>query len=365
MTLNGKGFYIWQLWNCEDSDPDAIATLAKAADFSHVLIKVTDGTRTYNFDREQQFDRVPPVARALRAKGIQIWGWQYIYGQNPLGEARKAIQRVVGLELDGFVVNAEKEYKASGMDKAASQYMKELRNGLPGIPIGLSTYRFPKLHPQFPYSKFLERCDINMPQVYWMGASNPDEQLVRSMQQYEDISPVRPMIPTGFAFKESSYEPKPGEPSLFLKTAQEQRLTAANFWSWDSARRYLPEIWNEIRDYPWPSTPQPKDITQLYIDALNTHDPAEAAGLYTSEGVHVNASRTVQGLEPIQDWYSTLINQTLPNATFSLTGLGGKDNTRYMTWSATSSEGEVKDGYDTLGLLDGKIAYHYTFFTIN
>ena len=364
INLNGKGFFIWQLWNTENEDPDAIATLAKEADLSHVLIKVADGVNIYNFDRERQRDRVPPVARAFRAQGIQVWGWQYIYGDNPLGEARRAAQRVESLELDGFVIDAEREYKESGKDVAARQYMQELRGALPDTPIALATYRYPLLHPQIPYAEFLARCDLNMPQVYWMGSSNPDVQLLKSLQQYENISPVRPMVPIGFAFKESGYQPAPGEVSLFMKTAQEQRLTAANFWSWDSSRKHLPDIWNEIRDYPWPSQAQPKDITQLLIDALNTHNPAHVAALYTEQGVHVNASRTVPGIEAITDWYTSLLTQLLPNANFSLTGLGGTGNARHMTWSATSSLGEVLNGNDTLGLLDGEIAYHYTYFTV-
>ena len=364
MTLTGKGMFIWQLWNVEDEDPNVIASLAHEANFSHVIIKVADGPWTYNYNKELQYDRVPPVAMALRAKGIEVWGWQYIYGDNPLSEARRAAQRVDGLGLDGFVIDAESQYKESGKNVAARQYMKELRGALPSTPLALATYRYPKVHPQLPYVEFLKHCDLNMPQVYWQGSHNPDVQLVRSIKEYESLSVVRPMIPIGFAFKESGYKPEPGEVSLFMRTAQEQRLTAANFWSWDSSRRYLPHIWNEIRDYPWGTNPQPKDITQQYIDALNTHDPAKVADLYSSEGVHVNAARTVQGNGALQDWYSTLLNQILPNGNFSLTGLGGTDNRRYMTWSATSNLGEVLDGSDTLGLLDGKIAYHYTYYTI-
>lgn len=365
MTLNGKGFYLWQIWNCEGGDADRIAELAADAGLSHVMIKVADGTWIYNYDREEHYDMVPPVARALRARGIQVWGWQYVYGENPVGEARKAVQRVKELELDGFVADVEKEFKADGMKKVARTYMQELREGLPDLPVALSTYRYPNLHPQIPYSELLTYCDINMPQVYWMGSHNPDAQLMKSMQQYDAISPVRPMVPTGFAFKESGYRPEPGENTLFMKTAQEQRLTAANFWSWDSCRRYLPSIWEEIKNYPWSSDPLPKDITQQYIDALNSGDATTVEGLYATEGVHVNAERTVQGPDAIRGWYRSLLSETLPGGTFTLTGLGGTGSRRYMTWSAVSSAGEVKNGNDTLGLLDGKIAYHYTFFTVN
>ncbi|MBW8012669.1 MAG: nuclear transport factor 2 family protein [Chloroflexi bacterium] len=363
MSLDGKGFYIWRIENCDGGDPLAIASAARNADLSHVLIKVANATRTYNFDEERGIDLVPPVASALRAEGIQVWGWQYIYGEDPLGEARKALQRVQELELDGFVVNAENEFKESGKDVSARTYMRELRNSLQDIPIGLSTYRFPAIHPQFPYSDFLRFCDINLPQVYWMGATNPEAQLIKSMRQYQNIDPVRPMIPTGFAFSEYGYEPNLGEPSRFLDTAKELNMSAANFWSWDNCRQRIPDIWDEIRDYPWPSLAPQKDITQRYIDALNTRDPVQVAALYNEDGVHVNATRTVRGLAGLLGWYNTLFNEILPNATFTLTGFSGSGNSRHMTWSAESSVGPVQNGNDTFGLQNDKIGYHYTFFT--
>ena len=365
MTLDGKGFYIWRIENCDGGNAQIIASEAKRADLSHVLIKVANETRTYNVDRETNIDLVPPVANALRAQGIQVWGWQYIYGENPIGEARVAAQRVLELGLDGFVVNAEKEFKESGKDVSARRYMRELRDALPDTPIGLSTYRFPTIHPQFPYSEFLEKCDINLPQVYWMGASNPEAQLIRSMRDYQNIQPVRPMIPTGFAFSEYGYEPNPGEPSRFMDTAKELNQTAANFWSWDSSRSRIPEIWNEIRDYSWPSNAPQRDITQRYIDVLNTNDPVQVAGLYSETGVHVNATRTVQGLAGLLGWYNTLFTQILPNATFTVTGFSGTGNSRHLTWSAVSSAGLVQNGNDTFGLLNDQIAYHYTFFTVS
>jgi len=55
----------------------------------------------------------------------------------------------------------------------------------------------------------------------------------------------------------------------------------------------------------------------------------------------------------------------LPNATFELTGYSGTGNSRHLTWTATSSAGQVTNGNDTFGLMNGKIGYHYTFFTVS
>ncbi len=106
MTLLGKGYYIWQIWNCEGGDPVAIASKAKSAGLSHVLVKIADGILLYNVDKNSKQDLVPPLIEACRREGIQVWGWHYIRGNNPVGEARIAVQRSLALGVDGYVIGA-------------------------------------------------------------------------------------------------------------------------------------------------------------------------------------------------------------------------------------------------------------------
>ncbi|MCJ7536339.1 MAG: hypothetical protein MUO57_12475, partial [Anaerolineales bacterium] len=87
-TLQGKGYFIWKIPSCENGDPQMIADLAHQAQLTHVLIKIADGVNSYNI--YEGVDLVPPVARKLRELGIQVWGWHYVRGDNPLGEAHKA-----------------------------------------------------------------------------------------------------------------------------------------------------------------------------------------------------------------------------------------------------------------------------------
>jgi hypothetical protein len=91
--IKGKGFFTWKIPRCENGDPYAIAAEAKSANFSHVLIKVADGTTTYNGSWGIDEDFITPVVDVLKSQGIQVWGWHYIYGYNPIGEVNKAIQR--------------------------------------------------------------------------------------------------------------------------------------------------------------------------------------------------------------------------------------------------------------------------------
>ena len=366
--INGKGMFIWKLYRCEGGNPQAIAHIAAQAGLSHVIIKIADRTGIFNYDWKHHRDLVPPVVRALKAKGIEVWGWHYIYGEDPVGEARIAARRTRQLGLTGYVIDAEIEFSAAGMAKKARTYMNALRNNMPSnVLIGLSSFRFPSYHPSFPWREFLDQCDFNMPQVYWLNAHNPGAQLTRSAREFRAMYPYQPLLAVGATVKYSSWAPTPGEIKEFMQTAIHLGIPAVNFWEWYQARNKLdPSIWKTIADFEWPDNipGPPKDITVKYIAALNTHNPDTVTALYTDRAVHVNTMRTITGRAAIRSWYASLFNNILPHATFRLTGRSGTGNSRHFTWEATSSAGVVRNGNDVFGLLDGRIAYHYTFFTV-
>src|SRR3972149_406668 len=364
--LEGKGMYLWVISRVEAGNPNAIAEVARQAGLSHVLIKVADGSGPYNIDKKTNLDTVPAVVAALRQQGIQPWGWQYIYGRNADTEARIAIQRVQQFNLDGFVVNAEKEFKEKGMESVARRYMQQLRAGLPNTPIALSSFRYPSMHRPLPFETFLEYCDLNMPQVYWVKAYNPGQQLVKSLREYQSLKIWRPYLPTGAAYGEHGWRATPDQVSQFLQAVKDNDPPGANFWERDYPRQNKSALWNPVKNFPWPTTPQekPVEITIRFLEALNSNDPVKVTSLYSPSGVHVTAQRTVQGSQAILGWYNTLLRNTLPNARFEVTGTSQTNDLRTITWRAESSSGRVLDGKDSLGVKNEKIAYHYTYFTV-
>ncbi|HPS41789.1 MAG TPA: nuclear transport factor 2 family protein [Anaerolineaceae bacterium] len=365
MTLKGKGMMIWKIPDCEGGRASAIAGVAAACGFSHVLIKIANETRPYNTD-SQGNDLILPVADALRSKGIQVWGWHYIYGYNPVGEAAIAISQVKRLALDGYVIDAEAEFKLPGRDKVARTFMTELRKGLPTTPVALSTYRWPSYHPTFPYVAFLEKCDYNMPQVYWMSAHNPDYDLKRSVTEFKAINPYRPVIPTGPAFYEGNWAPTDKEVILFMDTAKSLGLTAANFFSWDYARTKLVPVWNAIANYNWPGElpPPVDDITDDIFECLNSGNAPALADLYAPNAVLVTPEFTFQGTDKIKTYYERLMINRLPQGNYTRTSRNSSGPTIHYTWTCTSYRARVNNGSDTLGLKDNKIVYHYSHFSV-
>ena len=366
MSLQGKGWFIWQIPRCEGGAPEAIAHQAAGAGLTHVLIKVAERTFGVGFDKNGR-DLVPPIVDALRARGIEVWGWHYIYGDSPTGEASIAVKRCTELRLDGYVIDAESEFKLPGKAAVARTFMNALRAGLPNLPVALSSYRYPSLHPQVPWKDFLEKCDLAMPQVYWEQAHNPDQQLVRSGAEFADaalVGWVRPFVPTGSAYGVGNWKASPDELKRFLNKAVSLSLPAVNFYSWDYATSPTnTAMWGTVASFKWPGA-QPQDLVNRFFTALNSGDVERVVGLYHIDAGHVTAERTVIGVDALRVWYTDLLQTKLPGAQFAVQDVSGEGISWRVTWTATSAAGAVLDGDDTFGLRDGLIQYHYTFFTL-
>lgn len=364
MALFGKGFYIWQIARTEGGVPATIANVGAQAGLTHALIKIADGDHGYNINSTTGADLVAPLVNAFRARGIESYGWHYVYGYDPVAEADIAIARIHQTGVAGYIIDAEDEYKAPGRETAARTFMARLRAALPNLPIVLSSYRYPTYHPDLPWQAFLESCDYNMPQVYWVEAHNPGAQLTRCLREFQAITPYRPIIPTGSAYLQGSWMPTPADVTEFLNTARSLNMQAANFWEWYHTRIFLPELWQTISAYDWSGGVSEEDMPDRLIAALNSRSPEAAAALYDANAVHVTNARTIQGSAAILQWYWTLLTTTLPGATFTLGAESGQPGSRRFTWTAASVAHSVNDGEDSLGMVDGKIVYHYTRFTV-
>jgi len=236
--LWGKGFWIWKLERCEGGNPQAIAEKAKSAGLAHILVKIADGSSPYNGD-------IWPLVDTLRAAGIGVWGWQYTYGTDPgpKEEAEFAVSRVRQFGLDGFVIDAEVEYK--GHPERATEYMNALRDGLPDIPIALSSFYLPDYHPEFPWREFLDKCDLSMPQVYWY-TRDPIEALEKSLAQHGRFG--KPIFPTGAAYRMTDTSATPNQIQRFLEKAWDEGLPGVSFWSWQHATA---DMWEVIKEFAW------------------------------------------------------------------------------------------------------------------
>jgi ketosteroid isomerase-like protein len=369
--LTGKGWFIWQVARCEHGIPAAIADKAAAAGLSHVLLKVAERMYSYGIDRKGH-DLVAPVATALRERGIQVWGWHYVYGDKPGDEAQRAVQRAREVGLDGYVIDAEAPYKAPGKAEAARQFMAQLRSGLPrDTPVALSSYRYPSYHREFPWKAFLETCDFVMPQVYWQESHNPATQLARSLKEFarqDLVGVVRPVVATGSAYGVGNWSVSAADLYEFLLEAQRHGMPAVNFYSWDWAG--VPDqrdLWDTVARFDWKAITDDltaDKVVRQFFAALNACDLPALGRLYAANAGHVTAERTRFGPGEIVAWYQNLLDKVLPEAVFTLEAMEGSGNSRHARWTAANSSGLTAEGDDTFGILNGHIQFQYTRFTV-
>ena len=361
MALVGKGYYIWKVKYCENGDPIRITDLAKKANLSHVLVKVADGAFPYNIDNDTGFDYARAIIRQLQAANISVWGWHYVYGSYPDQEAEIAVKRTLELGLDGFVVDAESDYENPSKAPAASRYMNILRSNLGSLPIALSSFRYPSYHARFPWQNFLERCDYNMPQVYWIHAhNNAGEQLRRSVNEFKNLHPFRPIIPTGPAYKEHGWIPTESEILEFMQVAKNLNLPAVNFWYWEGCRRDTPHFWELVKDYQYKTQVQEASFPERYVNALNSRNVNSVIDFYANDAIHIHSNGAVRGREAIQPLIDSLLND-YPDVQFALLSQSNTNNIYNFHWKTLNNPGAQIEGRNTIGLSNNKINYHYAF----
>ena len=92
-------------------------------------------------------------SQALHAQGLHVCAWQFVYGDDPLGEAAQGASAVAA-GADCLVIDAETHYE--GKYAQAQQYVAALRAAVgPAYPIGLTSFPYVDYHPRLPYSVFL------------------------------------------------------------------------------------------------------------------------------------------------------------------------------------------------------------------
>jgi len=287
MIPQGKFLFLWKIRNCSGGNAAAIAGAALDMGLAGVSIKVAQCGWKYNLrwtGTKYVDDILPPLVTALRNVGLRVYGWHYVTGDDPATEALCILDRIQQLQLDGLDVDAEAEYKAPGKANAARIYMQTVRDQVgANFPIGLTSYRYPVLHPEFPWQAFCRFIDYHLPQVYWNPPSPPGYgsvlELNKSVIQLRAVKDV-PIFPAGRAYIGDGHpNPTPAEMTDFMQRCKELDLPGFSFWAFDflylhnggQARAQA------IKAFQWPTEPPPQPsphtleerVTDLEIRVTN------------------------------------------------------------------------------------------------
>ena len=239
--FKGDASWVWYVSSSGGSG-EAIGSAAEKSGLDAVYVKSGDGTNYWS-----QF--TPELVDAIHADGVKVCAWQFVYGDDPAGEARTAA-RAVDAGADCLIIDAETAYE--GRYAEADTYMTKLRE-LVGddYPLGLSSFPYVDYHSAFPYSVFLGPggAQYNLPQLYWFSIGDP---LVTAFSHtYSYNRPYdRPIYPTG-----QTYDDPPKRQLLdFRRYAREFGAKGVSWWSWqetskDEFKTITKPVGNGIRGF--------------------------------------------------------------------------------------------------------------------
>ena len=245
--FDGRGMWVWQVNRSDGGNPTAIAKRARANGIKTLFVKSGDGVNYWS-----QFSR--RLVYFIHRYGIHICAWQYVYGNNPVTEARVAAH-AIGNGADCFVIDAEVEYE--GRYAAAQTYIDVLRSAAGRrYPIGLASFPYVDYHPAFPYSVFLGHggATFNLPQMYWRDIGTNVASVYRHTYMTNGIY-RRPIRPLGQTDTTSTREI-----SLFRGLSVAYHAVGLSWWdyAWTSANGYWPAVsglYDSVSSIPSPGVP--------------------------------------------------------------------------------------------------------------
>jgi peptidoglycan hydrolase-like protein with peptidoglycan-binding domain len=218
--FEGDGMWIWYTSRSSGGTPSAIAARAKAAGIETVFIKSSDGTNYWS-----QFNSA--YVAALKAKGLKVCAWQYVYGTGPTGEAALGAKAAAD-GADCLVIDAEAEYE--GRYSAAQTYITALRAKVgPNYPVALASFPYVSFHPSLPYSVFLApgAAQYNAPQMYWKAIGTSVDTVFANTYIANRMY-GRPIFPLGQTYGGISN----ADLTRFRAEAILYGATGTSYWDW-------------------------------------------------------------------------------------------------------------------------------------
>src|SRR3954468_16772851 len=220
-AFDGGGMWIWYVNKANGGNTDAIIAQAQAHGISTVFVKSGDGGSYWS-----QFS--PALVSALKAGGLRVCAWQYVYGSNPSAEAAVAARAITEAGADCFVIDAESEYE--GRYSQARTYVSDLRAAVgDSYPLGLAGFPYADYHPSFPYSVFLGPggAQFNAPQAYWKEIGGGVDAVVDHTYRFN-----RPYGRTIAPLGQTYDSPPSADIVRFRQLAAAAGATGVSWWSW-------------------------------------------------------------------------------------------------------------------------------------
>ncbi len=304
LPINGKGMYLWMIWNSNSrgKNLNTIISKLKSAGVTWLVIKMGDGDSYYNRPGQSLYNwaaancgSMDSVVSIFHANGIKLLAFQYVYGiphrwGDPQSETDVANSILSVKGIDGLVIDAEIQYDTLSTRTASAQaYCDSILAHHPNAFLGLTAWARVIGHATFPWTTFLDRVDVNMPQTYWAARpTTPQNELSTMSSQFTtytntwmkqgDSAAAKPIMPLGqgeyFGY---SNDVQPGDVASFCKLSKTTyQYPGVSLWEYNQINHSY--VWDEYTAAWGLSSVQDKPYIpaqfSLYQNYPNPFNPA-------------------------------------------------------------------------------------------
>ena len=223
--LRGNGMWIWYVSQSSGGKLSRIARKAHTHHIDTLYVKSSDGTSAW-----AQFSR--NLVQYFHSRGLRVCAWQFVYGSDPGGEARRGAA-AVHKGADCLVIDAESSYE--GRYAAADRYVDRLHRLIPHtFPLSLASFPYVDYHPSFPYSVFMgvRAAQYDQPQLYWRTIGTSVAEGFRHTWRYNRIYGRR-IFPLGQTYQ----SPPRRQIRRFRRFANAYHFGGVSWWDWQETSK--------------------------------------------------------------------------------------------------------------------------------
>ncbi len=302
LPIGAKGMYLWKLWaaNGGGKNLNTVITKLKSVGVTWLVIKMADGDSYYNSPNHSlynwatsNYSSMDSVVAVFHANGIKLLAFQYVYGVphhwgNSASETDVANSILNVKGIDGLLIDAEIQYDTLANRVAAAQaYIDSIHAHHPDAFIALTAWARIIGHNTFPWTTFLDRVNVNMPQTYWAARpTTPKNELSRMNSDFTyftnvwvsigDSAADKPIMPLGqgeyFGY---GNDVRQGDITSFCNLSQTTyNYHGVSLWEYNQIRHSY--VWDEYKA-AWqvtlisdePNAPVRYNLSQNYPNPFN------------------------------------------------------------------------------------------------
>jgi hypothetical protein len=284
--IEGKTIFSWNVPEIFKGDPKAFAEALVNAGFEGVLLKSGNGNAIFRMSTNGPWPKwgeniKKELVDALRAAGLKVYFWHFVYGVDIKGELAIADHQCTEFGPDEYVWDVETSFDEQKNAEANARLLTTgLEKAHPNIPQALCWWALPKnpknhnqeWHPIRVAHAFMDVVDCVMPMMYWGGRTITDALLYLdwSLSIWKEFN-SKPIIPVGRAYTGDGGYMDATAITAFAKTLKERSATwnlpGVSWWVLDQVMRN-PECWSAMAATPKYKNVVPPKPAELSMEEI-------------------------------------------------------------------------------------------------